>query len=58
MSLSLSPFLFPAKPFPMSPLDYSYCVGFLIQDSFHFSQCRSSYINVDLHSEATGTIKE
>ena len=58
-SLSLSLFLFPAQPFPMSQLHYSYCVGFLIQDSSHLSnQFTSSYINVDLGSEATGIVKE
>ena len=58
VSFSPSPFLFPAQPFRMSQLDYSYCVGFLIQDSFHFVQLPSSYINVDLDSEAAGIIKE
>ena len=54
----LSLFLFAAQPFAMSQLDYSYCVGFPIQDSFHFVQCTSSYINVDLDSKATGIGKE
>ena len=49
-----------------SPLNRSQClnliiaisVGFLIQDSFHFVQSTSSYINVDLDSEATGIFTE
>ena len=47
-NVSLSLFLFPAQPFPMSQLDYSSCVGFLIQDSLHFVQSTGSCINLDL----------
>ena len=57
-SPSLSLFLFPAQLSPISQLDYSYCIGFVIQDSFRFAHLTRSYINVDLDSDATGIIKE